>query len=107
MVSKYFTVRLICKTKFPDTCHALKNSSAVKGLITTSHDNTLTPSLEYVISLQGNQMAYLCEVLGDCHQVLKRILLVTIPNIQSALAQSHIHNTSNGFNLRTYVVPVY
>ena len=32
MVSKYFTVRLICKTKFPDTCHALKNSSAVKGL---------------------------------------------------------------------------
>ena len=33
MVSKYFTVRLICKTKFPDTCHALKNTSAVKGLI--------------------------------------------------------------------------
>ena len=32
MVSKYFTVRLICKTKFPDTCHALKNNSAVKGL---------------------------------------------------------------------------
>ena len=43
MVSKYFTVRLICKTKFPDTCHALKNDSAVKGLkfVSTKRDNYL------------------------------------------------------------------
>ena len=32
MVSKYFTVRLICKTKFPDTCHVLNYNAAVKGL---------------------------------------------------------------------------
>ena len=32
MVSKYFTVRLICKTKFPDTCHDLKNNLVLKGL---------------------------------------------------------------------------
>ena len=31
MVSKYFTVRLICKTKFPNSCHAVINNSAVKG----------------------------------------------------------------------------
>ena len=33
MVSKYFTVLLINKTKFPNPCHALKNSVAVKRLI--------------------------------------------------------------------------
>ena len=33
MVSKYFQVLLINKTKFPNTCHALKNSVAVKGII--------------------------------------------------------------------------
>ena len=32
MVSKHFTVLLINKTKFPNPCHALKNSVAVKGL---------------------------------------------------------------------------
>ena len=32
MVSKYFSVLLINKTKFPNPCHAVKNSAAVKGL---------------------------------------------------------------------------
>ena len=32
MVSKYFTVLLVNKTKFSKLCHALKNSVAVKGL---------------------------------------------------------------------------
>ena len=33
MVSEYFTVLLIYKTKFLNPCHALKNSVVVKGLI--------------------------------------------------------------------------